>query len=304
MRRTAKRAVELAVVHSGLAKVLSRRQQGKRLILAYHNVVPDGERPWGEVSLHLAAGQFREHLRVITQSAEVVRLDALLERSDRGSQRPRVAITFDDGYRGAITAGASELEGLGVPATFFVTPGLCSEEGFWWDRLASASGGILADGLRDRCLTALKGMQSDVLEWAHGNGMSTSRCPEFACPATEDELEAALASDLFDVQCHTWSHPNLVRLNESERREEFGRAGEWIRERFGRSPTTLSYPYGLESPEVRRDAESAAYRWGLRVSGGWIPGGPPSPFALPRLNVPAGLSPEGLRLRLAGIGAT
>lgn len=302
MRGGVKRAVERALVHSGLAGLVSLRRREQGLILAYHNVVPDGESPWGERSLHVSAARFRTHLQVLAEAAEIVPLKALLEEPHRPTRKPQVAITFDDGYRGAATAGSDELRRLGVPATFFLSPGLTSEEGFWWDRLAHDLDGVLAADLRSHCLGPLKGRQTEVLMWARDEGVATPASPEFARPASDKELVALIRSGAFDVQCHTWSHPNLVQLSSSERREEFRRVSEWFRRHAGRLPELVSYPYGLESPGVHTDAQSSRYRWGLRVSGGWLPREGLNPFALPRLNVPSGLSPEGLRLRLAGIG--
>jgi hypothetical protein len=42
---------------------------------------------------------------------------------------------------------------------------------------------------------------------------------------------------------------------------------------------------------------------GFLVDGGWLPPRPDNLFALPRLNVPAGLSADGLALRLSGLFA-
>ncbi len=54
-----------------------------RWCLAYHNIVPTGERPTGESSLHLPQRQFATHLDLIASAARVVPLDSLFEESDR-----------------------------------------------------------------------------------------------------------------------------------------------------------------------------------------------------------------------------
>jgi hypothetical protein len=64
----------------------------------------------------------------------------------------------------------------------------------------------------------------------------------------------------------------------------------------------LTYPYGLSSPEAERVAAAEGYAGALRVSGGWMgPANAVNRFALPRYNVPAGLSIRGFDLRTAGI---
>ena len=65
----------------------------------------------------------------------------------------------------------------------------------------------------------------------------------------------------------------------------------------------LSYPYGLTSPTAAQAVERAGYVGAFLVEGGWLPRQQRfyHPFALPRLNVPAGLSVEGFQLRLSGL---
>jgi peptidoglycan/xylan/chitin deacetylase (PgdA/CDA1 family) len=101
---------------------------------------------------------------------------------------------------------------------------------------------------------------------------------------------------------HTWSHPNLCRATPTELASELEQSKRWISERFPKSAIpAISYPYGLESPAVKAAAEGAGYTMGFRVDGGWLPKTVKDSFALPRLNVPAGLSADGLALRLSGL---
>jgi hypothetical protein len=64
----------------------------------------------------------------------------------------------------------------------------------------------------------------------------------------------------------------------------------------------ISYPYGISSPRVEHAARAAGYTAGLLIEGGWIFGGTiENPFAVPRLDVPSGLSAAGFELRTAGV---
>jgi peptidoglycan/xylan/chitin deacetylase (PgdA/CDA1 family) len=65
----------------------------------------------------------------------------------------------------------------------------------------------------------------------------------------------------------------------------------------------LSYPYGRWSPSVVEAARRAGYRGGLRIEGGRVSAGA-DPFLTPRVNVPSGLSVDGLELRCAGLMAS
>jgi peptidoglycan/xylan/chitin deacetylase (PgdA/CDA1 family) len=103
---------------------------------------------------------------------------------------------------------------------------------------------------------------------------------------------------------HTWSHPNLealATLSEEQARTQLTKTAAWLEERFGeRAIGFVAYPYGLESPAVRRITSLAGFVGGLRVSGGWD-SRRGDPYGIPRLNITAGLSRRGFRVRLAAL---
>ena len=280
-----------------------RGRRGRRLILAFHNIVPAQGTPWGERALHLPRSRFQNHLEVLAESCDLVPLEQLLAASPDPGSAPQVAITFDDAYTGALDAVQELLVPNEIAATIFASPGLMGEKGFWWDQLAVAFDGTLPESVRDHCLTELGGDTEAVLSWAREQNIDEQLAPEYARPAGEPQLLDLSRSKGVAVESHTWSHRNLAELSHDEVREELHRARTWVRER-GLGPADLvAYPYGLASDAVYRLARSVGHQDGLLVQGGWLPAEEcgRTPFAVPRLNVPAGLSPNGLRLRLAGL---
>jgi hypothetical protein len=127
-----KAAVETVLVRGGAAKLARHFHRDRTLVLAYHNIVPHGDPVAGDCSLHLPQRQFAAQLDLLVELCDVIPLDSALERNGRG-KRPRVAITFDDAYRGTVTAGVSELVSRGLPATIFVVPAFVGGGAFWWD---------------------------------------------------------------------------------------------------------------------------------------------------------------------------
>lgn len=267
------------------------------LILAYHNIRRDGAEPAGDRSLHLPLGAFRQQLDLLARDCEVISLPQALAP---GNGRPRVAITFDDAYRGALRLGVPELVSRGLPATIFVAPGLLGGRTFWWDVLAGPEG--LPEAVRTQSLEALRGQDAAVREWAGRQQLALAEPPEDCRGAEESELAAAASAPGITLGCHTWSHPNLARLAHEELAGELARPLQWLRQRYGeRVLPWISYPYGRWSPPVAEAARVAGFVAGLRVEGGWHRCGAPDRFGIPRLNVPAGLSGNGFRLRLAGL---
>jgi peptidoglycan/xylan/chitin deacetylase (PgdA/CDA1 family) len=300
MHAAFKRLAEVALLHGGPAFFSRRRIGPGPLILAYHNILPEHAEPGQDTSLHLGRAVFARQLDILAESCEVVPLDMVLQ-APNGDGRPRVIITFDDAYHGALSAGAAELARRKLPATFFVAPGFLGGRSFWWDVLAGPGGKGLPDGLRARALDEYQGRDERVRQWMASEGWE-AREPEADCRcASEEAVRASLAHPGLTLASHTWSHPNLNRLEDAELKEELERPLRWLRERFQRVLPWLSYPYGLSNSRVEAMAREAGYSGALLVSGGWSQDPSRNPFAIPRFNVPAGLSLDGFRLRLAGL---
>ena len=299
MNSALKNFAEHALIASGIARIASRRLRERTLVIAYHNVVPDGESPSGDESLHLPRREFARQLDALQRSHEVVPLEEL-SRTSPSTRRQRVVITFDDAYVGALTVGVEELVKRGMPGTIFVAPALlgCVP---WWDTLAEPARGGVPDDLRRHALDVLGGDADAIIKWARSASTppkSASRLPRIA---TDSQLAEVASKPGITLGSHTWSHPNLCALAGDDLEAELIRPLQWLRSRFAAVVPWLSYPYGLFNDTVQRAATSAGYVGALRIEGGWMPRSPHSSHAVPRLNVPSGLSIDGFRLRLAGL---
>jgi len=300
MRGALKTIAERLLLAAGPATRRRRALAGHGLVLAYHNVVPTGAAPSGDLSLHLPFDAFRRQLDLLEAECDIVPLSDLLEAPVRATDRARIALTFDDAYRGAVFTALPELAVRGHPATLFVAPGCLGNGGFWWDRLRAPGAPGMTDALRALGLGEGRGVGSEIEALARRLGLGWEGVPDHACAATEAELAVAAAVPSLSLAAHSWNHPNLTALSPTELGHELTRPLAWLRERFPRVGAWLAYPYGLDSPAAELAVRSAGYSAAFRVSGGWLPVHAPPPMRLPRLNIPAGLTPEGFRLRLAG----
>ncbi len=296
--------MERVLVTGGMAAWSARRHRGGVCILAYHNIVPDALSGVGDASLHLRDRDFRRQLDEIGRRYDVVPVTEVLAGSSR-PRRPRVAITFDDAYLGAVTLGVEELARRGLPATIFVPPGLLGRRAMWWDSfvLGEAAGGASSGpGVRTQALAECGGRDARVRELAARERWEVRHVPEVALTATEAELAAACRRhDGLSLGSHTWSHPNLTRSAGSELADEMGPPLEWLRTRYERTIPWLAYPYGLTNPQAAAAARAAGYEAAVLVSGGWAMPPIRDPFAVPRVNIPAGLSVDGFALRVSGV---
>jgi peptidoglycan/xylan/chitin deacetylase (PgdA/CDA1 family) len=300
MRRLIKHTAELVFAGAGPAAIGRRMMRGRTLVLAYHNILPEGAAGGLDRSLHLSQFQFARQLDYLSAHTDIVPLSAVLQ-APYPRARLRVAISFDDGYRGALSAGLTELRQRGLPATMFIAPGFIGDASFWWDELAGASGEGLSEAERQEALERCRGVDADVRTWASTLGIAARPAPPLARCITEREVLQAAGYPGLSFGVHTWSHPNLARLGRDELDSELSRPLAWLQARLPRVLPLISYPYGLASTEVERAAAAAGYSAGFRVTGGSFRGHGSGRYALPRFNVPSGISLSGFSLFLAGL---
>ena len=296
MRTVLKRVGERFLAASPLPGMSLRGKRGRSIVLAYHDVCADSEAGQGDRSLHLKRSDFAEQLDYLVRHFDVVPVDNALREAR--SSRPRVAITFDDAYRGALTHGVAELRTRTLPATVFVAPDLIGDVSPWWDQVEGSASG-LPDAFRATALTECRGFSKEVLAAAAGEGLTVAPLRHELRIATEAELASAVANGL-DVGVHTWSHPNMQLLTDDELSGECRRAFDWLSSRYAGTRKWISYPYGLFDRRVAAACQQTGFEFGFAVSGGWTRTPPADPFAIPRVNIPAGISLAGFALRVTG----
>jgi peptidoglycan/xylan/chitin deacetylase (PgdA/CDA1 family) len=301
-RRHVKSTLERGALLSGIPRAMRWQRRGDVLVLAYHDIVPHGERETGDRSLHLPQARFAEQLDALVRTHDVIPLEHAL--GERPGRRPAAVITFDDAYQGAVTAGVAELAKRGLPATIFVATAYVNGGDFWWDALTAAGAEGPAPSLRARALDECAGVDAAIRALAQRERLAiASSPPNYARGASERELAAAARERGITLGSHTHSHPNLPRIAPDTLRDELERPLAWLRERFAGVLPMLSYPYGSSSPLVERAAADAGYTAAFRIDGGWLPRGERALFALPRLDVPSRVSAAGFALRCAGLRA-
>lgn len=282
-----------------VAPAARRSRRGGTLVLAYHNVVPEGEAPVGDRSLHLPRRAFAEQLDALRRSHDVVPLSALFDAGPQG--RPRAVITFDDAYRGALTAGLAELTSRRLPATVFVAPGIIEDQATWWDAFANPATGEVDPSFRRAALDECRGMAAEVHAMAARESRAASAMPPWARIVGLAELTRAVEGGI-TVGSHSWSHANLAALGGASLEDEMARPAAWLQQHFASSyQPWLAYPYGCSSAAVEAGAQASGYRGAFLVSGGYMPGGAAPSMHLPRLNVPSGMSRSGFVVRAAGV---
>ena len=296
MRRALRTLLESVATRSGLAAVSRRRFRDRVAIVAYHNVVPDPMAGRGDASLHLPLSRFLRQVDRLTRTHDIVDLREIDTAIRTPSSRPGAIITFDDAYRGAVTLAFPELARRGIPAVVFVSPGILGARSTWWDELAER--GLLSPELRTRALREFHG-SGPAIRAAFTSESERISLPESYGIATRKELLEHIGPGI-SVGSHAWEHEHLPSLDPTTLDRSLDRSLTWVRELDGACCGWLALPYGAGDRQLGRHALELGYEGVLRIDGGlWRP--EPNRSFVPRINVPAGLTPRGLEIRASGL---
>lgn len=131
------KAAVRAALKSGLAAGASRRAARGLTVLIYHRV---GGGTGDERDL--AVDDFRAQLALLARH-RVVALDAALDELEAGDDRPKVVLTFDDGFADVHTTALPLLAEHGLPFTLYLATAYVGGLMHWDGSTASAPGPAL-----------------------------------------------------------------------------------------------------------------------------------------------------------------
>ncbi|MBX3206858.1 MAG: polysaccharide deacetylase family protein [Labilithrix sp.] len=314
----------------GLLELLERVALRPALIvLVYHRIARPEDCAFDRNVIEATPDQFDEQMGMLRRRHSVVGPAELRDILERPStlRHPRVAVTFDDGYRDNYAVAFPILKSHGLQALFFVpTHFVGSLDLTWWDRIAYAvrhtkrselrleypsSVTVRVDGSnRDQAvkevLRAFKaGGHADelrffeMLERASGEAMPReARERQFFSWDEAVEMERAGMG----IGSHTHSHRILSGLSAEEQRRECAESRGALRERNLAFGDCLAYPVGgpeAFSDETKRHARDTGYRFAFSNYGGINLAGRIDPFDVKRIGMDLGETASQLRFRLA-----
>ena len=279
----------------GITAMKRRRDAGS--ILCYHNVVRGDDGGVGDPGLHVSRERFETQMRWVAAHYTVVSLREFVDRLSAGtSLRSVAAITFDDGYAGVFDHAVPILRTLGLPATvFLVAEAVGRSAGFWWDQAEIVESAT--PGRRNTWLTELRGDDDAILRRAAP--AARRHLPASHRPADWSTIRASLGRGI-DIGVHSATHRSLPTLTDEELEDEVVASRAIVQRATGIVPEFFAYPYGLWDSRVRALVRAAGYRAGVTLDSG-LNGAFADPWALRRINVPAGISDAAFEAWTAGL---
>jgi peptidoglycan/xylan/chitin deacetylase (PgdA/CDA1 family) len=195
-------------VKSLATAIASRRSRecadGRVVVLCYHSIHPT------KSFASATPEQFARQLEWIGEHCEVIPFSCVADASKAPrAGRPRVALTFDDGYADNYEFALAQLQKYRLTATFFLTTGLISKDPV-----------ILEKFQRERRCSY---DEIRPLEWSQ-----------------VDEMAAAG----MEIGAHTHSHPNLLSCGVDKARSELTVSKAILEDRLGTRVESFAFPYG------------------------------------------------------------
>lgn len=309
-----------ALVESGFSRWTRRMTRGETAVLTFHGLRRDGVEPGIlDSSLHETESTFRGICAHLARYYDVVTLERAVGEVGqcKSADRPRVALTFDDGYQSNFRLALPILKEFGLPATVFVSTALVGGELLWFqkldlalerapgERLTVAIGDaffdwpLIEEGQRRKALTellaALKKLtwvelnrKVEKILWLLAVDIST-HWPEALRPLTKGELRELAASDLVEIGGHTHRHPVLGRCEDDVVRDEILSGAERLNQMLGRQARWFAYPNGGPGDfDGRKSAvwlEEAGFEGAFSMINGRVRPGV-SRWSLPRYGAP------------------
>jgi peptidoglycan/xylan/chitin deacetylase (PgdA/CDA1 family) len=265
---------------SGISTIVATRQRCIR-ILMYHGITAE------------QLPVLRSQLSYLRRCFSLVSLDSIVDRMSNPAARARqpineVVLTFDDGLRNNLSVVYPVLKELGIPATFFVCPGLIGT-GWLWNHEVRCRLELLSRERFDQLLRSLDVHGSsveDVVEWMKGLGPSQrsqaeetirAAVPEFSPTARQAEAYDIMDWDdllsfdprLITIGSHTMTHPILTTLDGPQIEFELRESRRHLEEKLARPVCYFCYPNGSHDARVLKAAK-AIYSAAVTTESGLI----------------------------------
>ncbi|WP_077048797.1 polysaccharide deacetylase family protein [Pseudomonas sp. KK4] len=293
---------------------LGRRQlRGAGVILMLHRVLADDQAAALPHRNELCVGpKAFEHLLVwLKKHFDCVPLMEILQPGSLRSQRPKVTLTFDDGWRDNAVNAFALLQKYQVPASIFLsTDFIGSRQRFWWESIGETLWSSHGEEARQRlidCLQQVGRPLPKAFEDAdlHRRSLAllvflqdlktlspldlnrlTDACPQESLPQALDwhQVRALEASGLVRFGPHGASHAILTGLDDQRLEQELSRSRQALLNGCNRPLPVYCYPNGDNDARVRQQVAAHHFPFALGTGTGIYRGHEDS-LALPRFGV-------------------
>lgn len=263
---------------SFIRKVCRTLNSRKYAFLMYHGIVHDNIKCAQNDWLQLNESSFYEQMSFLKKHYHVVSLKDIINNAvDASNTRPKVVITFDDGYANNYNVAFPILKKLKLPATvFLVTDAINSEKLFWYDRLFITLQKIMPSTQVLTNIEQFKHCHPHIVDekvndyFKNHNLLFNPSEEEFNTyrVLSHVEINKMAESGLITFGSHTHEHELLTLMTNREVRCTLSRSYETL-QNIPQSVKAFCYPNGYyDKNEHVKICEEIGYRLAVKATGG------------------------------------
>lgn len=268
------------------------------VVLTLHRVLEDTdvEKSCSPPGMILRRATFETLLEFLKSECDVVPVVGAADphAAHSSNPRPKVAITFDDGWRDTARVAWPLAKNNNCPICVFVCPGLAVlGSPFWPERVLATlaagnkngtlcenvmrvfsdagihvrrSGGSIAVTEMEKLLSELKKLPGFLLDSLVSNLVDLAQgSPEQIHSAAVDQTMTwdemlRLAGEGVQIGSHTQTHQILPAVSPEQSLAELASSKAELESRLGHSCISFAYPNGSWSPAIRGHVEQAGYQ--------------------------------------------
>ena len=219
-----------------------------------------------------SASDFEEMLAYLTKNFSVISLEQFVSRLEQKSAfEAEVALTFDDGLRNNLTVAYPLLKRYNAPATFFICPGLVTDQLWLWNHEARARLKTLSKiqlahfvstvetTVNPECEAIIAWMKTLPSRQRQEVQQTIRQITENFAPRPEQRQKYDLMSwdelrlldpKLVTIGSHTVNHPILSTLRSEELDFEVSQSRAQLESRLSRKVEFFCYPNGAQNAVV------------------------------------------------------
>lgn len=222
------------------------------VVLMYHGVSEDNWDISNGNWLQVTKSSFRKQMEFLKTHYQVVTLDEAIGTIGERTKKPKVTITFDDGYANNYIVAYPILKELDLPATIFLVSDMIGTDNlFWYDKLRTSLKGTLDSNKIEEIIQSFKTTHPHKI-----NNLVDEFIDKFPKPPTPhikeaygiltlSQIKEMQDSGLISFDSHTHRHEILNQLVNEEPDETIGSSLTTLRGYGIKCGNVFCYPNGL-----------------------------------------------------------
>ena len=306
--------------------VTARLARSQAFVLLYHRVLPEAECADAKANhaLNVSTTNFDAHLKYLKSEFDVVPLSSLVKSlppNNKQNEKPKLAITFDDGWKDNHDHAWPLLKKHNLPATIFlVSDHIESGAALWWSALEEhfkSLGNISVaewastlvthakntnfpdieaviskrlsgkSATTDDIIDLFKSIEHDQIEGFVGsllpqNGVTTSR------ELITWEQARKMQGNCIEFGAHTRRHELLTELDEQAIKDTVNGSCQALMDNDIEPIRVFSYPNGNCDTRVQQVVADIGFKCAVGTKRGTFPGSKANMMAMPRINIGGG----------------